>query len=233
MKYFGCTALVALAMMVAAGERGLCVEITAAEDEAVEADNHDPDVRRCIVAGFLNHMKKENSNETIAQCSPIINDIKHSVYFRATAYRNIGNALSDAGNDNDAMKSLTKSVELNPEDASSWSDRGDLYRKMGLMQKALDDYKRAVSTATRAVSTATTDLTMVAALQSMALIYNTQEQYDLAIAYQTKAIELGAGPESLKSNLYKNRGTMWSNKGDSVRAQADFAKAIDLEAQRK
>jgi tetratricopeptide (TPR) repeat protein len=199
MKYFGRVVFVALAMTVAAGERALCSETTDAEDKALEADNHDADVRSCVVSS-LNHISKQKSSETIALCSKITNDAKHSVYYRAAAYRYVGNAMSDAGNDSKAIENLAKSIELNPKDGMAFSDRADVYEKSGLTQKALDDYKRAVSLASD-------NLSMARVFQSMAIIYNRQEQYDLAIAYQTKAIELA--PESIKSNLYKNRGTMW------------------------
>jgi tetratricopeptide (TPR) repeat protein len=223
MKYLGCTVLVALAMMVGAGGRALCAESADAEAKAIEADNQDADVKSCIFAAF-NHIAHTKAEETIAACSKVVNDAKHSAYFRASSYRRIGDALTDQGKNNEALDYLAKSIDLDPKDDTIFGDRGDLYRTMGQLEKALDDYKRAVALSK-------SDLDLALAFRGMALVYNIQEQYDLAIAYQTKTIELV--PESAKSAAYKNRGIMWSNKGDSARAQADYAKAIDLEAQRK
>jgi tetratricopeptide (TPR) repeat protein len=201
-----------------------------AESEAVAKDNYDPSVRDCGTGGFVHlsvlaggDVNKVKTEKAIADCAKVIAEPGHSQYFRAVAFRNIGRLQMDLGAYQQALDSLSKALELNSSDDSTYADRGDVYKKLRITNKAVSDYERAASVAVG-------NLSKAVALQKLALLYNDDSQYDLAIAYMTKAIELA--PDEVKSNLYKNRGTMWSNKGNSERAQADFAKSIDLKTGR-
>jgi tetratricopeptide (TPR) repeat protein len=213
MTYFDRMVLVALTLTFAVDGAALAVN-----------DADDPDIRNCILSS-LNHLSKSKSSETITLCSKVANDTAHNDFWRATAYRHIGLALSDTGNDSKAIETITTAIGLIPTE-EAFSARAEVYQKMGLTQEAIDDYNKAIQ------YSGSDNLGLVAIYVSLANIYNIKREYDFAIAYQTKAIELA--PELIKkSTLYQSRGTIWSNKGDSVRAQADFAKAIELKAQKK
>jgi len=201
-----------------------------AEAEAKAKDDNDPSVKECLMSNVTAHtsvllggdVDKAKSEKAIADCAKVITDLGHSSYWRAAAFRYIGESQTDLGDYQRSLVSLNKSLELNSSDETTYSDRGDVYKKLRLTNKAVSDYERAASLSVG-------NLSRTVLFQKLAILYNDDGQYDLAIAYMTKAIEIA--PDIVnKSNLYKNRGTMWSNKGDSERAQADFKKSIDLKS---
>jgi tetratricopeptide (TPR) repeat protein len=202
-----------------------------AEADARAKDENDPSLDKCTKSAVMAHLpvvagddvNKENSEKAIADCK-VIAEVGRSQRWRAFAFQRIGESQMDLGAYRQALDSLSKSLELNSSDHGTYIDRGDVYKKLRLTNKAASDYERAASLSVG------NGLFQGNAFLRLAILYNDDRQYDLAIAYINKAIELA--PDESKYNLYKNRGTIYLNKGDSERAQADFAKSIDLKFKR-
>ncbi len=197
------------------------------EDELFARDEKDPVVNECVTASGHSHMSvvagakvdRARSDKTIAVCGKIISDGGHSIYWQATAYRAIGDEYSDRGAFTEALDALNKSLTLKAGECDVVMSRGETYEKAGDTEHAISDYEWA----TRLPSLENMCATL--AYHKLGLVYNRLQQYDLAIAYLTKGLE--KSPDEVKSSLYKSRGQVWSNKGDSEKAQADFAKALD------
>ena len=183
-----------------------------------EEDNNDEDIRNCIGSSF-SHITKSKFTETITLCSKVANDRKYSDHWRAVALRNIGNALSDAGDDRKGIDAITTSIEMSDDDDAAFSFRAAIYEKLGMTQKAIEDYNQALSKGAN-------QFDRMSIYQHLAGIYLDRKEYDVAISNLTKTIE--ATPDSLpiKSDLYKLRGDWWLKfKSDNVRAQEDYARA--------
>ena len=99
--------------------------------------------------------------------------------------------------------------------SSAHLSRGNMYRRKGQYDRALDDYNEALKL----------DPTDRApTLTSRGNAWRGKHEYDRAIADHTEAIRLD--PDYAVA--YSNRGNVWSDKGDWDKAIADYDKAIML-----
>ena len=62
-----------------------------------------------------------------------------------SAYFNMGHAMDEARNPDEAIRYFTQSIKLNPKYADSYNDRGWVYFKTGKVPEALEDYNRALA----------------------------------------------------------------------------------------
>ena len=113
-----------------------------------------------------------------------------------------------------AILDFTKAIEKDPVDPSLYYERGSSYNEQG-------DYDRAIA-----------DWTVVIHLTADATVYykrgvarTSKGEFNHAIMDFTKAIELN--PQFADS--YDRRGEIYLERGDRVRAGANFIKAAQLE----
>jgi len=142
----------------------------------------------------------------------------------ADAYNNLGNAYTITGRKEEAIKAYQKAIEINPNDASVYNNLGNLYSAMGKHEEAINLYKkvlkiypdftggyynlgeeyRAIGKYKDAIISFKKAIEIspdyANAYYNLSLIYFYEKQFDLAIQYCDKAIELGyrVDPEFLK-----------------------------------
>ena len=128
------------------------------------------------------------------------------------AQKDYANAISDC----------TKVIELSPESAFYYSDRAGVY----LAQK---DYEKATTDCNKAIEI---NSQCSKAHEVLADVYAAQEKFSEAVASYTTAIGvLDSDETEEQAEIYKKRGEAHQKLGDMEQAEADFAKAKEIEAQ--
>jgi tetratricopeptide (TPR) repeat protein len=107
-----------------------------------------------------------------------------------------------------------KTIEVNPDSADAYYERGDAYAEVGKYGQAIDDYSKAIELAPG----------HALAYFNRAYAYGEIGEYDKAIADYSKAIELN----SSDAQAYYNRGLDYRNKGEMQKAVSDLEKCIAL-----
>ena len=114
----------------------------------------------------------------------------------------------------DAIASFTKAIELKPDYAEAYSNRGIAYFEKGEHDRAIEDYNKAIER----------NPDYAEAYTNRGNAYYRKGEYDRAIEDHNRTIER-------KPNLaeaYNNRGSVYGSKGEYARAVEDFNKAIEL-----
>jgi tetratricopeptide (TPR) repeat protein len=127
----------------------------------------------------------------------------------------LGNAQYGAEKYSRAVASYSRAIELDPEVASAYYNRGLAHAELG-------DYDEAISNYTRAIDLDPED---ASAYYNRGVVHAELGDYDEAISNYTRAIELD--PEV--AFAYYNRGLAHADLGDYDAALEDFARAIDLD----
>jgi len=135
----------------------------------------------------------------------------------ATEWLEKGNKLGTSGNYIDAEKAYSKAIELNPQDAYAYSNRGVIYDKLGNTQQAINDYNRAIELNPQ----------LAYAYYNRGVTYGEIGNYQQAIIDYNKAIELNPNYAA----AYVNVGCVYYNLGDYRQAIKDYNKAIELDPQ--
>jgi len=112
------------------------------------------------------------------------------------------------------IASYDKAIELNPNHADVYYNRGDAYDEMGEYGKAIADYSRAIEL----------DPGYASAYFDRAHAYGEIGDYDKAITDYSNAIEL----DPSDAQAYYNRGLDYHNKGEVLEAVNDLEKCIEL-----
>lgn len=113
-----------------------------------------------------------------------------------------------------AAADYDKAIELNPDNADTYFNRGDAYAEIGEYGQAIADYSKAIELAPG----------HALAYFNRAYAYGEIGDYDKAIADSSKAIELNPGD----AQAYYNRGLDYDNKGEVSRAVSDLEKCVEL-----
>jgi regulator of sirC expression with transglutaminase-like and TPR domain len=106
-------------------------------------------------------------------------------------------------------------IELDPDHALAYNDRGRAYAAKGDYARAMADFNRTIDL----------DPDYAPAYNNRGLVYAIKGNYDRAIADYNRAIELD--PDH--AFAYYNRGRAYYAKGDKNRAIADYSRAIELD----
>jgi len=114
------------------------------------------------------------------------------------------------------MADYDKLIELDPDNANAYYERGDFYYEMDEYNKAIADYSKAIEL----------DPGHVLAYFNRAYAYGEIGEYNKAIADYSKAIELNPSD----AQAYYNRGLDYHNKGEVPKAVSDLEKCIGLSA---
>lgn len=118
-----------------------------------------------------------------------------------------------------AIVNLTKAIELNPNFAEAYNNRGIAYRKKGNHTCAIADYTKAIELKPD----------FAKAYNNRGNAYSDKGNYGRAIDDYTKAIKLK--PDFI--NAYYNRGIAYLRKDDHDRSAASLAKAKRLRNRQK
>jgi tetratricopeptide (TPR) repeat protein len=116
-----------------------------------------------------------------------------------------------------AIDDLSKAIELDPQDAVTYNNRGSAYYDQGELDQAITDLSKAIEL----------DPELAIAYKNRGFAYGNKGELDQAIADYSKAIELD--PRDVI--VYNNRGFAYGNKGELDQAIADYNKAIELDPQ--
>lgn len=139
-------------------------------------------------------------------------DLTRILRFRAQVYR-------DTGAKGPAIADYTALIELDPQDAVAFLDRGWAFYVQALYDRAIEDYSTALHLRPDYAK----------AYNNRCIAYLDKKLYDRAVADCSRAIEL-----ELEPNLrwaYRNRGLAYGNNGDHARAIEDFTVAIQIDPQ--
>lgn len=119
----------------------------------------------------------------------------------------------------DWAREFDKAIELNPDNADAYFNRGDAYGEIGEYEKAIADYSKAIELKPSDAS----------AYFNRGDAYGEIGEYGKAIVDYSKAIELNPGD----ADTYYNRGLAYQEKGEVPKAVSDIEKCIGLSTDRE
>lgn len=132
----------------------------------------------------------------------------------ANFYFNRGLTAAQNGNHEQAIEDFTKSIELNPNDAITLNNRGNIYLSIGELEKAIKDYDRAINL--------NPELSMGWMNRGSAYLY--KKELNQAVQDYSKAIELDPNEDA----AWKNRASAYISLGKLKQAFEDCQKALEL-----
>ncbi len=132
----------------------------------------------------------------------------------AIFYFNLGLQAAKNGNYEDSIEHFTKSIELNPNDAITLNNRGNIYLSIGDFDMAIKDYDRAISL--------NPEFPMAWMNRGNAYLY--KKELNKAIDDYTKTIELDPNEDA----AWKNRASAYISLGKLNQAFEDCQKALEL-----
>jgi tetratricopeptide (TPR) repeat protein len=115
-----------------------------------------------------------------------------------------------------AIADYTNAIEIYPEYANAYYNRGIAWYDKGEYDNAIADYTRALALAAKDAK----------AYHRRSLAWRKKGDHDKAIRLYTKAIARGELSRQILRLVYVSRGEAWNLKGDYDRAIADYTKAI-------
>lgn len=132
----------------------------------------------------------------------------------ANYYFNLGLQSAQNGNYEQAIEHFTKSIELNPTDAISLNNRGNVYLSIGELDKAIKDYNRSIGF----------QPDFALAWMNRGNAYLNKKELDQAIENYSQAIELDPKEDA----AWKNRASAYISLGKLRLAFEDCQKALEL-----
>jgi len=132
-----------------------------------------------------------------------------------SAYDNRGDTYSSKGEYDRAIADYTKSIEINPKNASAYNNRGDAYSSKREYDRAIVDFSKAIEI----------DPKDTYAYRNRGAAYANKGEHDRAIVDCNKAIEI----DPKDALAYITRGVTYWIKGEYDRAIADYTKAIEID----
>ena len=190
--------------------------------EVVENVQQNPDsslIER-VVAAALSLQQQNRIEEAIEKWRSIANITEGTDEHTAEAWFNIGYLLSpknvEGGDFAEAIAAYNKAIELNPNLAAAYNNRGVAKRNLGQYEAAIADYDAAIRL----------DSTYVAAYNNRGIAKMNLDQYEAAIADYDAAIRL----DSTCTEAYNNRGIAKMNLDQYEAAIADYGAAIRLDS---
>ena len=125
-----------------------------------------------------------------------------------------GNVLMMIGQVNMAIERYSHAIGLNPNNASTYNNRGAAYSDKNEIDRAIDDYTQAIEL----------DTDYADAYYNRGNACHNKREYDRAIVDYNRAIELKPN----YAEAYYNRGVTYSEKSDFDSAIVDYNRAIEL-----
>lgn len=125
-----------------------------------------------------------------------------------------GNKFRDEGNHKQAAKLFTEAIELNPDNALAWHNRGWAYIEQKKYKEALTDFNKATAI----------NPDSEFPYFGRGWVYNLQKQYEAAVKEYDKVIRLNPR----YAVAWNNRGAAKSWQNKMAEALEDYDKAIEL-----
>ncbi len=170
---------------------------------------------RPAAAGLIDECSGHPSPEVqLRACTEIIAGPNFDLNAKALAYRNRGDARTDAGAFQPAIADLTESIRLRPDDLDAFAGRARAEFSIRDFAAALADYSEAIR-----LSPAAAHLYV-----ARGHVYLAQGNPDASIRDLTEAIRLD--PES--ATAFNNRGLALRKNGDLEGAMQDYSAAIAI-----
>ncbi len=136
---------------------------------------------------------------------------------RAQEHLDAGNTAFEAGNHQQAIAEYDQAIELDPEMAMAYYNRGRAYLSLGEYEKVIADLDRAIEL----------DPEMAMAYNNRGYVYDNLGEYEKAIADYDRALEL----DSEMAMAYVNRAKVYLSLGEHKKAIADSDRAIELDSE--
>ena len=114
----------------------------------------------------------------------------------------------------ESIEHYTKAIDIKPDFANAYNNRGNAYGDKGDYDLAIEDYTKAIQF----------NPNYAEAYNNRGIAYGDKGDYDRAIEDYTKAIQLNPND----AETYYNRGNAYGDKGDYDLAIEDYTKAIQL-----
>jgi len=134
--------------------------------------------------------------------------------FSDAQWSEIGRQAIDANRWSEALNAYDKAIELNPDNASAYNNRGLAYDHLDKNDPAIADYKKAIELNPKYGD----------AFNNLGKTFSKLENYQRAILYYDRAIELNRKD----ADAYYNRGHAFSKLGNSKYANDDLKVAAQL-----
>ena len=170
------------------------------------------DLKRSI----LDHLREIHNIHTDTIYNDLIGFIANEKnYETASVLFYQGFASDNKGKYKEAIGYYDKAIELNPNDAGAYNNRGGAKYELGQHRETIADYDKAIEL----------NPSFAEAYNNRGLVKDKLEQYSEAIDDYNKAIELN--PDF--ASAYNNRGTAKGNLGRHQETIADYNKSIELD----
>jgi tetratricopeptide (TPR) repeat protein len=158
--------------------------------------------------------KISSTSDDVKQAREYLYGDKPKAYAHATK----GYDLMQAGQYEEATQEYTMAIQANPNDYTSYYNRGVCYRHLNRYDEAISDLKRTVSLSSKYV---------VEAYSNMGWIHSQQGKYDESVA--DYSWEINADPNDCTA--YLNRSLSYHNLGRDAEALDDLKHACNLGCQ--
>ena len=157
---------------------------------------------------------KASGDEAIAACTRSINSGRYSGRQLAALFANRCAELTNMQESDKAIEDCSQAIQLNPNGADAFSNRGGAYRAKGQYDRAIEDLNQAIRL----------NPNLADAFYNRGIAYRRKGQYDRAIDDYSQAIRLNPNYAA----AFYNRGLSWERKNDLQRALVDFKKFSEL-----
>ena len=173
------------------------------------------DTTHCFDAIYA--LKENRLNEAIDLYTRCINEGDLSQKNLIVALNDRGNAFGKNKQLNLALQDFSSVIQIDPEDADAYYNRGLTNRKLERFDEALSDYNQAIKINPRYAK----------AYNNRGGVQGKLGKFKIAITDFNQAIFL----DEDNANAYFNRGLAYYSLGDYENAISDLERAIELDAQ--
>ena len=157
---------------------------------------------------------RTSGDQAIAACTRAINSGRYSGRQLAALFANRCAELTNMQESDKAIEDCSQAIQLNPNGADAFSNRGGAYRAKGQYDRAIEDLNQAIRL----------NPNLADAFYNRGIAYRRKGQYDRAIDDYSQAIRLNPNYAA----AFYNRGLSWERKNDLQRALVDFKKFSEL-----
>jgi tetratricopeptide (TPR) repeat protein len=164
----------------------------------------------CLLLLGQGKLLAQSETDTKPECvEPFIEDAKPSYYI------GLGDVRFERKDYAGSITAYTCAIDLQPEFAPTYADRGYAYAALQDIDSALADYNRALEL----------DESLVAAYTNRGTLYTRLGNFGLAINDFTLVIALNPND----AVAYNNRGVVHAAEGNYDEALADFEQAVEID----
>ena len=204
--------------LVAHAEKEVKEKLQAVDDLALDYETQLLEVQkdqRLLSEIRPESIEAEHYKMKLARFEETITQFKTERRFTAVDWFLKGAKQNCDGDYQEAIESLDKAIELDPDHADAYNNRGISYEELGDPQRAIDDYSKAIEL----------DPDYAMAYNNRGNSYDDLGEGHRAINDYDRAIELG--PDCAMA--YSNRGVRYAALGEDQKAINDYDRAIELD----